>query len=157
MAHTRDSAHGRIEERRLTAVSVTPACLEWPGAAQAFLVERRVTHLNRPVSSPKRHTRALVYGVTSLSRSEAGAADLLQLNRGHWTIENKSHWVRDVVLGEDASQVANGRIARAMAALRSTVLNLLRRAKTVNIAAATRRMAARPWEAVGLLGLAAEN
>ena len=150
-------AHGRLEERRLTAVEVPEGSVDWPHVAQVFIVERLVTHVNRPVNSKNRHTRAVVYGITSLSREKASAAALLKLNREHWTIENQAHWVRDVVLGEDASQVASGKIARVMAAVRSTVLNLLRSAKEPNLAAATRRMAARPWEAVRLLGLAAEN
>lgn len=154
---THDVGHGRIEDRRLTAVSLPEGHLAWPGAKQVFLVERWVTHVNRPVHHKKRHTRAVVYGITSLSREKAGPADLLKLNRGHWTIENQAHWVRDVVFGEDASQVANGKIARVMAALRSTALNLLRGGRERKIAAATRRMAARPWEAARLLGLAPDN
>jgi predicted transposase YbfD/YdcC len=149
--------HGRLEERRLTAITVPEGSVDWPGVAQVFLVERLVMHLNRPVESKKRHTRAVAYGITSLSREKATAEALLKLNREHWTIENKAHWVRDVVLGEDASQVASGKIARVMSAVRSTVLNLMRSAKEQNIAAATRRMAARPWDAVRLLGFAAEN
>ena len=156
-AVTHGKGHGRIEERRLTAVSLAEGDLEWPGAAQVFLVERLVTNVNRPVHHKKRHTRAVVYGITSLSRAKADPAELLKLNRGHWTIENQAHWVRDVVFGEDASQVANGKIARVMAAMRSTVLNLLRGSKEPKIAAATRRMAARPWEAARLLGLPGEN
>lgn len=157
VAVTLGKGHGRVEERRLTVVSVPEGSVDWPGVAQVFIVERLVTHVNRPVDSKKRHTRAVAYGITSLSPKKTSAAELLKLNRGHWTIENRAHWVRDVVLGEDASQVASGKIARVMSAVRSTVLNLMRGAKEPNVAAATRRMAARPWEAVRLLGVAAEN
>lgn len=38
----------------------------------------------------------VVYGVTSLSAERASAVQLLAWVRGHWHIENQSHWVRDV-------------------------------------------------------------
>ena len=34
----------------------------------------------------------------------SGAADVSRLARGHWGIENKSHYVRDTVYREDNSQ-----------------------------------------------------
>ena len=47
------------------------------------------------------------YAITSLPVERADAARLLSIWRGHWGIENRLHWVRDVVFGEDQSQVAN--------------------------------------------------
>jgi hypothetical protein len=58
--------------------------------------------------------------------------------RGHWAIENQLFRVRDVTLGEDASQVRKGSAPEVMAALRNTVIALLRQSGTVNIAAAIR-------------------
>ncbi|MGQ0508927.1 MAG: transposase, partial [Myxococcaceae bacterium] len=43
---------------------------------------------------------------------------LLELARGHWTIENRLHWVLDVTVDEDRSQVRRGAAAHAMASLR---------------------------------------
>lgn len=154
---TRERGHGRMEERWLLAVSLSPddrETLGWPGAAQIFVVERKVS---RGGTKGRKHSRALVYGITSLPRERAGAEELLRLNRGHWSIENRSHWVKDVVLGEDASQVASGKIARILAALRSTVLNLVRAERAPNVAARLRRIAARPAEGLTLLGLRTEN
>lgn len=95
----------------------------------------------------------MVYGVSSLSRQKASAADLLQLVRQHWQIENQSHWVRDVTFGEDHSQVRKGNIAQAMAALRNVAISLMRVAGESNIARACRRFAAQPWQALALLGI----
>ncbi len=36
----------------------------------------------------------------SLSPEEASAERLLTIRRGHWTIENKVHWVRIMCLGK---------------------------------------------------------
>lgn len=73
--------------------------------------------------------------------------------RGHWHIENRSHGVRDVTFDEDRSQVRSGSLPQVLAALRNTVLGLMRQAGETNIAAACRRFAAQPWEALALLGI----
>ena len=72
-------------------------------------------------------------------------------------IENKSHWVRDVTFDEDRSQVRCGNIPHMMAALRNTAIGLLRWAGHTNIAAACRRLAAQPAQALALIGIAFEN
>ena len=95
----------------------------------------------------------IVYGVTSLSREQASAAQVLELVRTHWHIENKSHWVRDVAYDEDRSQVRVGSIPQVMAALRNTAIGLMRAAGETNIAAACRRFAAQPWSALALIGI----
>jgi len=67
-----------------------------------------------------------VCGITSLSAEKASAERLLALSRGHWGIENRLHWVRDVTLREDECRVRHRRIAQVLAALRNTVVRLLR-------------------------------
>ena len=57
-------------------------------------------------------TVEVVHGITSLSRERADAARLLGLTRGHWGIENGSHYRRDVTLGEDAEPDPQGVGAR---------------------------------------------
>jgi hypothetical protein len=99
----------------------------------------------------------VVSGVTSL-RPERGTPErLLALVRGHWQIENKSHWVRDVTFDADRSQVRCGNIPQVMAALRHTTIGLLRGAGSSNIAAACRRFAAQPDLALTLIGIKLEN
>ena len=98
-------------------------------------------------------SQEVVYGCTSLTKQRASAAMLLKLVRGHWTIENKSHWVRDVTFDEDRSQVREGNIPQVMAALRNTVIGLMRKAGESNIAAACRRFAAQPRAALALIGI----
>lgn len=118
---THEIGHGRLEERQLVVQALRPGELDWPGAAQVFVViSRRVTEAGqfRPAT--------LIYGITSLTPEEADATRLLRLYRGHWTVENKTFWVRDKVMGEDASPVATGNIVAVMASLRGAVLNLLR-------------------------------
>src|SRR5262249_44063930 len=69
-----------------------------------------------------------VLGVTSLAATEATPERLATYVRGHWSIENKIHWVRDVTFGEDASHVRTGSRPRVMATLRNLAIGLIRQA-----------------------------
>ena len=81
----------------------------------------------------------------------ATAEDLLKLRREHSTIENKVHWVRDTVLGEDASQARTGNLPHVMAALRNTAMSVLRFNGHTKIAETTRFFASEPKLAVNLI------
>ena len=85
----------------------------------------------------------------------AGAAALLRQRRGHWGIENRLHWIRDVPLGEDASQVRTGAAPEILAALRNTVLAVLRQTGAANIAASLRGIGWQGGAALRLLGWSA--
>jgi predicted transposase YbfD/YdcC len=149
---TVDLGHGRIETRNLTTSAALVGYSDWPGLAQVFEVGR---HVSSKKTGQERVE--VVYGVTSLRPEQAGPRRLLELVRGHWHIENKSHWVRDVTFDEDRSQVRSGNIPQLMAALRNTTIGLLRRAGYTNIASACRHMAAQPAKALALVGIVFEN
>ena len=144
---TTDTAHGRIETRRLTCSTMLNEYLDWPGLQQVFeYITERKNIATGEVEIYKQ------YGdLTSLSPQRATAADLLKYKRRHWSIENKSHWVRDVVFGEDASQVRAADIPAIMATLRNTAIALLRFAGYTHIAKTTRYLAAKPKQALKLL------
>lgn len=68
-----------------------------------------------------------VYGITSLSPTEATPDRLLQHIRNHWAaIENGLHWMRDVVLGEDISAGRKLTAPQTLAALRNLAISLAR-------------------------------
>ena len=68
-------------------------------------------------------------------------------------IENRLHWVRDVVFGEDQSQVRTGSAPPGVAALRNLMIGMLRLNGVKNIAAALRHYGWKPWETLTLIGL----
>ena len=124
--------HGdRHELRRLWASGALREYSAWPGIQQVCKVERQVERKGEKKLDVR-------YAVTSLG-SKADASRLLRLIRGHWSIENKLHWVRDVTFGEDASQVRKNSVPEVMAGIRNVVLALLRRGGAKNIAAALRQ------------------
>ena len=92
------------------------------------------------------------YGITDLRITEVSAPQLEQLWRGHWTIENKVHRVRDVTMGEDANQTHAGSAPHALAAFRNAVLNLFRQQGWNNIADAFRHYGASVDRALALIG-----
>ena len=64
--------------------------------------------------------------------------------QGHRGIEDKLHWVRDVVYDEDHSAVRTANAPRVVATLRSTASSLLRLTGTNDIAKTTRHHARDP-------------
>ena len=143
------TTHGSRIETRAIAVSDAMAGLsDWPGRHQVMKLERTV--INKTTGEVRDE---IVYGVTSLSPPRATPAQLNELWRKHWTIENKLHWVRDVTFDEDRSQVRSGNAPQVMAALRNIAISALRLRKVTNIAAALRRYAARPALAFTAIGI----
>jgi predicted transposase YbfD/YdcC len=95
--------------------------------------------------------REVSYAITALSPNQADAAAVLTALRGHWGIENRAHWVRDVSFDEDRCQVRSGAAPQVLAAGRNLAIALLRRAGQFNIAHGLRTMASRPPQAVQLI------
>jgi hypothetical protein len=91
--------------------------------------------------------------ITSVPRTLAGAESLLRYVRGHWSIENRSHHVRDTTFGEDASQIRKGIGPEVMAAFRNAAIGFLRTTGADNIAAALRRNAAQVEDLFTRLGI----
>jgi hypothetical protein len=95
----------------------------------------------------------VLLGVTSLSAREAAPEHLATYARGHWSIENKVHWVRDVTFREDASQVKTGSRPRVMATLRNLAVGLIRQAGYTKIAETIRKIKHDPHLLLTVLGL----
>jgi len=133
--------HGR-RTRRTIKVALVPAWIEFAGAAQ-------VAQLRRTVTRNGKKTVEVVYLITS--DRNADPATLAAWVRGHWEIENRLHWVRDVTYQEDKSLVRTGNAPRVMASLRSLAISLLRIDGHANIAAANRHHARDPQRTLKLL------
>jgi predicted transposase YbfD/YdcC len=102
------TGHGRRACRTIK-VALVPAWIEFAGAAQ-------VAQLRRTVTAKGKKTVEVVYLITS--DGEADPATLAAWVRGHWEIENRLHWIRDVTYQEDKSLVRTGNAPRVMASLR---------------------------------------
>jgi hypothetical protein len=105
-------------------------------------------------SSAGRWRTVTVYAITDLPAWQAPPADLAAWIRGHWSIENRLHYVRDVTYTEDHSQVRTGNAPRAMATLRNLAIGALRLNGADNIAQAIRYISRDATRALTVLNLA---
>ena len=132
----REHGHGRTERRTLKVTAVARG-LAFPHATQAIQIMRR-----RKVKG--KWSRETCYAVTSLAVTQATHAQIAAIIRGHWGIEDRLHWVRDIDFDEDRSQVRTAAGPRVMASLRNPAITILRLSGAASIAAALRYHARQP-------------
>ena len=138
-----DTGHGRRVTRTIKVAAV-PDWIGFPGA-------RQVAQVRRTVTKGGKKSVEVVYLITSADPASAPPATLASWVQGHWGIENRLHYVRDVTFGEDDSHVRTGQAPRIMATVRNTVISLLRLAGWDNIAKALRHHARDPERALTCL------
>lgn len=121
-AETKERAHGRREERRAIVVEASALAKkhDFPGLCAIG----QITSLREQDGKTETATHLYV-----LSRP-LKPAQLLQVARAHWGIENQQHWVLDVVLNEDLARNRRDHSARNLAILRRLALNILRSDKS---------------------------
>ena len=110
---TRDRDSKRIVEVYELPTNLDPS---WIGASCVIRVERIGTRGIEPYSS-------ISYYLCSLSPKSHRLAEGI---RGHWLIENRLHWVKDVIYEEDDSPQKAGFSAINLSLLKTWVLTLLR-------------------------------
>ena len=146
-ARTLDKAHGRIEERACALVPLDgrpDGLAPLPGRRRAFRIVRRRTVVQKGTT-----TEEAAHGLTSLGPDRAGPSEILALNRGHWEIENRVHYVRDFSCDEDRSRVRAGRLPRNLACLSNVAISIVRlRGRFKHQPQAHRHYAARQGEAL---------
>ena len=145
-----DADHGRIEVRRhlvshkvdwLTTARRFPGEPRFPGLRAIAMVEAEVER-NGSISRERR------YYISSLPLD---AKLLAHAVRCHWHIENRLHWVLDVVFHEDLSRLRSGAGPQNMATVRHMAMNLLRGPKDKHSLKVRRKSAA--WDTTYLEAL----
>lgn len=135
-----------MERRSLQTSTRLAGCGLWPGLAQVCRLER--------TTQRKGHcTVEVAYAISSVSRTQADATQLLTWWRGHWSIENRLHWTRDVQFGEDKCRVRTGHAPHVLAVIRNAALNLSRALGERCLATALRQNAFRVDRLLAKLGI----
>jgi predicted transposase YbfD/YdcC len=114
------STHDRREVRRATVVRGVGFGTEdgFPGVkALGRITSRRRSH-DKPSEPP-----LVRYFLLS---KYVSAKRLLAIVRSHWGIENKLHWVLDVIMNEDRNRARTDHAPENLATLRRLALNVLR-------------------------------
>ncbi len=142
---THDKGHGRAETRTLKLTAVT-AGIRFPHARLAIQLTRR----RRCLTTRKWRTQT-VYAITDLTWHQIRADQLADAIRAHWGIENRLHWIRDVVFAEDHSQIRTRNGPAVMATLRNLAVSTHRLTGAPNIAAACRHISRHPTRVLPLL------
>lgn len=125
-----DTSHGRVVQRRVSVFQApVELCQVWPGLAAFAQVERS------GIRQGQAFERTSWFILSQVIEAQQ-VADMVQRHRG--TTENKLHWVKDVVQGEDASWIREPNSATLMALLRSWAISLFRKAGYASITKATR-------------------
>jgi predicted transposase YbfD/YdcC len=127
---TVDGGNGRIAIRRHTVCYDTdwmmsdrryPGEPKFPGLAMIGRVQTEVERGGKIEYETRYY----------LSSTRLTAEMFGQVVRGHWGIENRLHWVLDVVFREDLARLRSGNAPANMAIVRHAALNLLSRAKPI--------------------------
>lgn len=128
-ASSEERAHGRHERRTVRLLGAPPPlCDAWSGLRRVISVERMVTRNGKESTTQS-------YDMSSISSDEATVfADGI---RGHWSIENRLHWVKDVIQHEDESGIRKGNGVETLSILKNIAINMCRELGFASIKAAT--------------------
>mgnify|MGYP005855356001 CR=1 FL=1 len=142
---TTDKGHGRIEVRSLQVTEAIVEKTDFPYLAQGIRVERKTTKIK---------TGKVAHEVSFYIASRiADEIEWHKVIRGHWGIENKSHWVRDVTFREDASLIGKGSAPRIMATFRNLAIGILRLRNIKEIAKGLRACGRDPQLVLSYIGV----
>lgn len=119
--HTQGNVgHGRIEKRTCRVIRDTDwVCNkeQWPGLQSLIAIDSVRTQ--KATGASQAETRYYI------SSSNAAPAVFNAAIREHWGIENRLHWVLDVVFGEDGSTKRAGTAAENFSFISKVAINLL--------------------------------
>ena len=141
-----DKGHGRLEERSCRVFDLTEHRdqARLPHRRVAFRIERE-----RRIRKTGKVEHETVHGLTSLPPHKATAELVLSLVRGHWSIENRVHHVRDVSYDEDRCRVRSANLPRNLACLTNLAISIVRlKGRFDYLPQAHRHYARRPHHAV---------
>lgn len=129
-------AHGRIECRSVWTTSVLNDYLDFPFTGQVFAIERK--RVNKKTG---RDSTEIVYGVTSHPSDSASPRQLLAMNRNHWCIENKCHYILDWNWDEDRCRIRTGHGPENTTRLRRFAVSLIKSISKHSVASTIRKLA----------------
>jgi predicted transposase YbfD/YdcC len=136
----RERGHGRAERRTLKITTVA-AGLAFPARSASPPDHAPETAAEREEQQEMVHRDGLRGDLTD--RDPGTPRQLAGIIRGHWSIEDRLHWIRDVTYDEVRSQIHARNGPRVMASLRNLAITILRLTGET-IAAALRHHAPRP-------------
>ncbi|NEQ45702.1 MAG: ISAs1 family transposase [Leptolyngbya sp. SIOISBB] len=134
VAQRQERSHGRWVHRRVSVYEhLGDWPTQWPGLRRWLCVERWGYRDDQPFAQTH-------YYISDLALS---AEAFLEGVQGHWSIENRLHWPKDVVLGEDRAPQRSGQGPANYSTIRNFFISAARRVGIDSVAAAKRHFANR--------------
>jgi len=127
--------HGRIEIRKIWTTTKLNDYLDFPHVGQAFVIERHSIEKKSGISSCE-----IAYGITSRTTQQADPQRVLNVNRGHWTIENSCHYIIDWNYDEDRSRIRTGYGPENITRLRRFAIGVIKSKKIRSVAQKMREL-----------------
>jgi len=127
--------HGRIETRKIWTSTELNGYVNFPHVGQVFAIERTSIEKKTAQSSCE-----MAYGITSRPPEQADARRLLEINRGHWSIENSCHYILDWNYDEDRCRIRTGHGPENITCLRRFAIGLIKSKGVKNVAQKIRHL-----------------
>ena len=127
--------HGRIETRKIWTTTELNDYLDFPHVGQAFLIERHSIKKKSGIRSCE-----IAYGITSRTPEQADPQRVLNVNRGHWSIENSCHYIIDWNYDEDRSRIRTGYGPENITRLRRFAIGVIKSKKILSVAQKMREL-----------------
>jgi hypothetical protein len=134
-AVTVDGDHGRIETRKIWTTTALNTYLDFPHVGQAFVIERET--INKKTGKRSCET---AYGLTSRPPDQATPQQVLQVNRGHWSIEDSCHYILDWNYDEDRCRIRTGYGPENITRLRRFAIGLIKSKGVYSVAQTMRQL-----------------
>jgi predicted transposase YbfD/YdcC len=115
--------HGRVVERTVSVWRAPTSDSEYALEA-SWVGLRRIIRVERTGERNGVRTEERMYYICS--RRQTSARTLGRLVQQHWEIENRLHWVKDVIFNEDRCGIRGDNAAENLALLTTIALNLYR-------------------------------
>src|SRR4029450_4429138 len=137
---TTDGDHGRIEIRRhvgshdrawLSTDRRFPGEPRFPGLPAIAMVEAEVERGGKTTLARRYYLSSALLDALSFARAV----------RGHWGVENRLHWVMDVVFHDDLARLRTGHGPENMAVVKHMAMNLVRQATPTTSLKSRRKLA----------------
>ena len=120
----KQKAHGRHTTWQTEVFKVSDRCLsnEWTNLNTFIVIKKTVLQKDKYKNLVT--TNSTSYRISDVEH--LSAESFFRGIRGHWGIENRTHWVKDVILNEDKNGIKNENGAVNMATFNTLVVNFLR-------------------------------
>jgi hypothetical protein len=114
----------KTRKRGRTEIRETFIYKDISGISEEWIALKRLIRVERYVYGKTGQSHETAYYISDVVSNKAGY--FARHIRSHWGIENRLHWVKDVVMKEDSSKIKKGAAPENFSIMRNIVCNIFR-------------------------------